>query len=114
LCPHRALILSIGPPPGAYFKHRAAVHRSFSPLRHCWAFLLSIALLLGVYQSLLCHLHNLTPRFIPCRRISCVQQMLAAAFGDLFVSHAFIVGLPCVNFIKSISTFIECNPDTLQ
>ncbi len=40
--------------------------------------------------------------------------MLAAAFGDLFVSHAFIVGLPCVNFIKSIPTFIECNPDTLQ
>ncbi len=34
--------------------------------------------------------------------------MLAAVFGDLLVAHAFIVGLPCVNFIKSSPTFIEC------
>jgi hypothetical protein len=61
----------------------------------------------GRVSIIVVHLRNLTPCFISCRRISCARQMLATAFGDLFVSHAFIVGLHCVNFIKSSPTFIE-------
>jgi hypothetical protein len=48
----------------AYFKHRAAVRHSFSALRHCRALLIGIAPLPGIYQSLLCHLRNLSTALV--------------------------------------------------
>jgi hypothetical protein len=98
-------------------KHWAAIGHLFQASQRSLALFLSIMPLSGVFSwhcaaaghasIIVVHLHNLTPRFISYRRISCARQMLATAFGDLFVSHAFIVGLPCGNFIKSSPTFIE-------
>jgi hypothetical protein len=61
---HRALIPSIGPPSGAYFKHCATVRHSFSASRHCQAVLLGIAPLPGIYQSSLHHLRDLSTALI--------------------------------------------------
>ncbi len=103
---HRALILSIVPPSCANSKHWAAIRCLFQASRHHLALFLSIAPLSGT-SSWHCtaprHLSIIvgpfvqfkhSPHFISCCRKSCVRQMLAAAFGDLVVTHAIICWCP--------------------